>query len=191
MALLVALALLAAGCSSGKKPPAAATTTPATTTQQVAKPLALSLTTSARGPERGFDAKRAARLASPSLQRFLNRYLTVAFLQPSQAKSGWRSLLVMFDGPVRTTARRQLDSLSLGSAAAQVTTVRPGPARATAVVLFDGGRAVAATVRLSFDGTADTPRGSGTVRLRSVLQLLGVRSGWLIASYKSSTGGGG
>jgi hypothetical protein len=190
MALLVALALLAAGCSSGKKPPAAATTTPTTTTQ-VAKPLALSLTTSARGPERGFDAKRAARLATPSLQRFLNRYLTVAFLQPSQAKSGWRNLLVMFDSPVRTAARKQLDSLSLGSAAAQVTTVRPGPARATAVVLFDGGRAVAATVRLSFDGTADSARGSGTVRLRSVLQLLGVRSGWVIASYKSSTGGGG
>jgi len=188
--LLVALALLAAGCSSAKKPPAAATTVPSTTTQ-VVRPLVLSLTTSAKGPERRFDAKRAARQATPGLQRFLNRYLTVAFLQPTQARSGWRNLLVMFDVPVRSRASKQLDSLSLGSAAAKVTTVRPGSARARAVVLFDGGRAAAATVQLSFDGTADSQAGSGSVRLRSVLQLLNGRSGWLIASYKSATGGRG
>jgi hypothetical protein len=182
----VALALLAAGCSSGKKPHAATTTAPTT---QAVRPLTLQLTTTARGPERGFDARRAARKASPGLQKFLDRYLTVAFLQPSQAKTGWRDLLVMFDSPVRSRARKQIDSLSLGSAAAQVAAVRPGRARASAVVLFAGGRAAAATVQLSFDGTADSKQGSGAVRLRSVLQLLGVKSGWVIAGYKSATGG--
>jgi hypothetical protein len=185
----VALTLLSSGCSSGKKRPAAATTTStATVTTQAPRPLALKLATTARGPERDFNAKRAAQKASPSLQRFLDRYLTVAFLQPGQARSRWRDLLVMFDGPVRARAGKQLDSLSLGSAAARVTAVRPGPARASAVVLFHDGRGVAATVRLSFDGTADSKQGSGPVRLRAVFQLLAGKSSWRIAAYQSRTG---
>ena len=188
--LLTALALLAASCSSGKKQrPAAATTTAPTATTQAARPLALALTTTARGPERDFNAKKAAQQADPGLQKFLDRYLTLAFLQPSQARSRWRDLLAMFDQPVRARAGKQLDSLSLGSAAAQVTAVRPGPAKASAVVLFEGGRPIAATVQLSFDGVADSKQGSGPVRLRSVLQLLGTGSGWRIAAYQSRTGG--
>ncbi len=189
--LLAALALLAAACSSGKKqPPAAATTASTTATTQAVRTLALKLTTTATGPERNFNARKAAQQASPSVQKFLDRYLTLAFLQPSQAKSGWRSLLAMFDDPVRVRAGKQLDSLSLGRAAAQVTAVQPGPARARAVVLYEGGRAAAATVQLSFDGTADSPRGSGPVRLRAVLQLVYGKSGWRIAAYESRTGGG-
>lgn len=187
--LLTALALLAAGCSSGKKQRPAATTTAPTATTQAARPLALALTTTARGPERNFNAKKAAQQADPGLQKFLDRYLTLAFLRPSQARSRWRDLLAMFDQPVRARAGKQLDSLSLGSAAAQVTAVRPGPAKASAVVLFEGGRPIAATVQLSFDGVADSKQGSGPVRLRSVLQLLGTGSGWRIAAYQSRTGG--
>jgi hypothetical protein len=192
VAILTAAALLLAGCSSGKKQQPAATTTPSTTvTTQEAGPLALKLTTRATGPERGFNAQTAARQASPGLQRFLDHYLTVAFLQPTQAKSGWRSLLLMFDASVRDSARKQLDSLSLGSAAKQVTAVRPGPARANAVVLYKGGRPVAATVQLFFDGTADSAQGSGPVRLRSSLQLIGAPGGWRIAAYQSKAGGAG
>jgi hypothetical protein len=51
-----------------------------------------------------------------------------------------------------------------------------------------GPRPVAATVRLAFDGTAATAKGSGPVRLRSVLQLLWTRSGWRIAAFDSRTG---
>jgi hypothetical protein len=190
--LLAALALLAAGCSSGKEHPPAAATTASTATTQAARPLALALTltTTARGPERGFDAKKAAQQANPSLQKFLERYLTLAFLQPGQARSGWRDLLAMFDDSVRPRAGKQLDSLSLGGAAARVTSVQPGPARARAVVLFGGGRGLAATVQLSFDGMASSKQGSGGVHLRSVLQLLGGKSGWRIAAYDSRTGGG-
>jgi hypothetical protein len=186
--MLVAVALLVAGCSSGKKQQqAAATTTP--TTAAPARPLRVNLTTTARGPERGFNPSQAAKQAAPDLKKFLTRYLTVAFLQPAQAKSGWKGLLVMFDTPVRTAARQQLDSLALGSAATKVTRVRPGRADARAVVLFSNGHPAAATVILSFDGTADTPQGSGPVRLRSVLQLLGGQPGWRIAAYNSKTGG--
>lgn len=187
--LLVALALLAAGCSSGKKQRPAATTA-STATTQAASPLALQLTTTAKGPEHNFNAKKAAQQASPGLKGFVEHYLTVAFLQPSQARTGWRDLLAMFDAPVRSRAGKQLDSLSLGGAAAQVSAVHPGPAKARALVLFDGGRAIAATVQLSFDGTANSSQGSGPVRLRSVLQLLGGKSGWRIAAYQSRTGGG-
>jgi hypothetical protein len=186
--LLVAVALLVAGCSSGKKQPQAAPTT-SPSTAPVAGPLQVNLTTTARGPERGFNASQAAKQASPDLQKFLTRYLTVAFLQPAQAKAGWKDLLSMFDAPVRTAAKRQLDSLALGSVASNVTAVRPGKANARAVVLFSNGHPAAATVRLSFEGTADSAQGSGPVRLRAVLQLLGGQPGWRIAAYDSQTGG--
>jgi hypothetical protein len=188
-ALLMAVALLVAGCTSGKKQEQAAPTTTPTTAAAVAEPLKLTLTTTARGPERGFNPSKAAKQVTPDLQKFLTRYLTVAFLQPAQAKSGWKALLSMFDTPVRTTAREQLDSLALGSAASKVTRVRPGKASARAVVLFSNGHPAAATVQLSFDGTADSAQGSGPVRLRSVLQLLGGQPGWRIAAYNSQTGG--
>ena len=188
--LLVAVALLVTGCSSGKKKQAASTTT-ATTAAPVAGPLQVNLAITARGPEHGFNASQAAKQAAPDLQRFLTRYLTLAFLQPAQAKSGWKDLLGMFDTPVRTTAKQQLDSLSLGSAASRVTSVQPGKANARAVVLYANGHPAAATVQLSFDGTAQAAQGSGPVRLRSVLQLLGGQPGWRIAAYNSQTGGDG
>lgn len=184
--MLLAVALLVAGCSSGKKHQAASTTT---TGPPVAEPLQVNLATTARGPERGFNPRQAAKRVTPDLQKFLTRYLTVAFLEPAQAKSGWKDLLAMFDTPTRTAAKQQLDSLALGSVASKVTAVRPGKADARAVVLFVNGHPAAATVRLSFDGTADSPQGSGPVRLRSVLQLLGGQPGWRIAAYDSKTGG--
>lgn len=189
-ALLVAVALLVAGCSSGKKQQpkpeqnAAATTTAA----PAAGPLKLQLTTSARGPERGFNPSQAAKRVTPDLQRFLTRYLTIAFLQPDQAKKGWKDYLAMFDPSVRASARQQLDALALGSAASKVTAVQPGRAAARATVLFSDNRPAAASVVLSFDGTATTAQGSGPVRVHSTLQLLAGQPGWKIAAYDSKSG---
>jgi hypothetical protein len=187
--LLVAVVLLLAGCSSGKKQQASTSTTPRTGAP-VAEPLQVNLTATARGPERGFNPSQAAKQATPDLQKFLTRYLTVAFLQPAQAKSGWKDLLGMFDAPVRTAAKQQLDSLALGSTASKITEVRPGKADARAVVLFVNGHPAAATVDLTFEGTADSAQGSGPVRLHSTFQLLGGQPGWRIAAYNSQTGGG-
>lgn len=188
-ALLVAVALLVAGCSSGKKQPKAEQSSAApTTAAQAAGPLKLQLTTSARGPERGFNASQAAKRVAPDLQRFLTRYLTIAFLQPEQAKQGWKDYLAMFDPSVRTSARRQLDALALGSAASKVTAVQPGRAAARATVLFSNNRPAAASVVLSFAGTATTAQGSGPVRVHSTLQLLGGQPGWKIAAYDSKSG---
>ncbi|HZD38624.1 MAG TPA: hypothetical protein VE664_08295 [Actinomycetes bacterium] len=186
--LLVAVALLLAGCTSGKKQQTTPTSTAPSTSAPAAGPLRLNLATTARGPERGFNASKAAKQAAPGLQKFLNRYLTVAFLEPAQAKSGWKELLGMFDAPVRASAKRQLDALALGSAASKVTQVRPGKADARAVVLFVDGHPAAATVRLSFQGTADSAQGSGPVRVRTTLQLLGGQP-WRIAGYSSTAGG--
>ncbi len=185
--LLAGVALLAAGCSSGKKQNAQS---PATTAQApAAGALAVTVSTTARGPEQGFNAGKAAKEISPDIQKFVTRYLTVAFLEPAQAQSGYKDLLAMFDTPVRASATKQLDSLSLGSAGTQVKAVRAGKASAKAVVLFAGGHPTAATVIISFDGTADTEQGSGPLRLRSVFQLLRAQSGWRIAAYDSNTGG--
>jgi hypothetical protein len=168
-ALLIAVALLVAGCSSGKKqqPKAAQSTAAPTTSTAAAGPLKLQLTTSARGPERGFNPGQAAKKVTPDLQRFLMRYLTIAFLQPEQAKKGWKDYLAMFDPSVRTSARQQLDALALGSAAGKVTAVRPGRAAARATVLFSDNR---------------------PARVHSTLQLLAGQPGWKIAAYDSKTG---
>jgi hypothetical protein len=182
LALLTAV-LLVAGCTSGGNRPAA----PTATTAAPPAELQVKLVTNARGPERGFNAKRAAKRAAPGVERFLDRYLTTAFVGAAGGKRGWDELLALFDTPVRVAARKQLDALSLGAAAPQVTAVRPKRASARAVVLY-GRQPAAATVRLVFDATADTANGSGEIRLRSVLQLLATRRGWRIAAFDSRTG---
>jgi hypothetical protein len=183
---VVTAAVLAAGCTSGGSKPAgqpAGTSTPAPPAE-----LRVELITSAKVPQGGPDAKRAAKRAAPGIERFLDRYLTVAFVDASGGRAGWNGLLRLFDKPVRASARKQLDALSLGAAARMVTAVQPGRASAKAVVLYGKRRPVAATVRLAFDGTAQTAKGSGQVRLRSVLQLLSTREGWRIAAFDSRTG---
>ena len=183
-AAVLAVVLLAAACTSGGS---GGTGQPTATTAAPAMPLRVELTTTARVPEGG-DARQAARRASPELQRFLDRYLTAAFVGAAGGKAGWGGLLKLFDAPVKASARKQLDALSLGAAAPQVSAVRPARATARAVVLYDERRPAAATVRLAFDGTADTAKGSGPVHLRSTLQLLSTRTGWQIAAFDSRTG---
>jgi hypothetical protein len=186
-AALLAAALLLAACTSGGKPGAgSATTAPAAA--PAPRPLEVTLRTTARGPERGFNAEQAAKRAAPGIERFVDRYLTAAYVDAAGGDKGWDRLLAMFDTPVRAAARRQLDALSLGAAAPTVTAVQPGRASASAVVLY-GGQPVAATVQVAFDGTATTAQGSGQVHLRSVLQLLWTRGGWRIAAFDSRTGG--
>jgi hypothetical protein len=185
-AVLLAAALLAAGCTSGNRSGGGTATTTGGAAQ--AQPLRVDLMTTAQVPPGGPSATRAARQAAPSLERFLNRYLSAAFVNAAGGEAGWDGLLGLFDKPVRASARKQLDALSLGAAAPTVTAVRPGRATARAVVLYGDRRPEAATVRVSFDGTADTAQGSGPVHLRSVLQLLATGDSWRIAGFDSRTG---
>lgn len=191
VALASALAgvLLAAGCTSGggsdgggqaSEPPASSAAP--------AQPLRVKLVTMAKVPPGGPSASRAAKQAEPGLERFLDRYLTAAFVDAAGGEGDWDGLLGLFDKPVRASARKQLDALSLGADAAKVSAVRPSRASARAVVLYGEKRPAAATVRLAFDGTADTAQGSGQVHLRSVLQLLATGEGWRIAAFDSRTG---
>jgi hypothetical protein len=186
--LLTAL-LLAAGCTSGGRSgeggqAAASTAAPAAP----AAPLQLRLVATARVPAGGLSAERAGKQATPGLEKFLDRYLTEAYVDAAGGQGDWTGLLGLFDTPVRASARKQLDALSLGAAAADVSAVRPSRASARAVVLYGAQRPQAATVRLAFDATADTAKGSGQVHLRSVLQLLATGEGWRIAAFDSRTG---
>jgi hypothetical protein len=179
--------LLTGGCTSGGGsgsggPSSAPPAGPA------AQPLQVKLVTVAKVPPGGPNARRAAREAAPGLERFLDRYLTAAYVDAAGGDGGWDGLIGLFDRPVRASARKQLDALSLGADAAEVSAVRPGRASARAVVLYNTQRPAAATVRLAFDGTADTAKGSGRVHLRSVLQLLATSDGWRIAAFDSRTG---
>jgi hypothetical protein len=186
-AVLAAAVLAAAGCTSGGRSEGGqASTTSGSATQ--AQPLQVQLVATAKVPPGGLSAERAARRAAPGLERFLDRYLSAAFVDAAGGEAGWDGLLGLFDKPVRAAARKQLDALSLGQAAPTVTAVRPSRATAKAVVLYGERRPEAATVRVTFDGTADTAKGSGQVHLRSVLQLLATGDGWRIAAFDSRTG---
>jgi hypothetical protein len=146
------------------------------------------LVATARVPSGELSAKQAAKQAAPGLEKFLDRYLTEAYVDAAGGKADWNALLGLFDTPVRASARTQLNALSLGAAAAEVSAVRPSRASARAVVLYGARQPEAATVRLAFDATADTAKGSGQVHLRSVLQLLATGEGWRIAAFDSRTG---
>jgi hypothetical protein len=190
-AVLLAAVLLAAGCTSGGRSEGdGQAATPTSTPAAPAEPLKVQLATTAKVPPGGLSAGRAARQAAPGLERFLDRYLSAAYVNAAGGEAGWGGLLGLFDTPVRAAARKQLNALSLGEAAPTVTAVRPGRATAKAVVLYGAKRPEAATVRVAFDGTADTAQGSGPVHLRSVLQLLATGDGWRIAAFDSHTGSG-
>jgi hypothetical protein len=189
LAVLLTAVLLVAGCTSGDRPePSGPAGGPASTAAPPAEPLRVRLVATAKSPPEGLSAKRAAQRAAPGLERFLDRYLTAAFVEAAGGEAGWDGLLGLFDKPVKASARKQLDALSLGAAASKVTAVRPHRASARAVVLYGDRRPAAATVRLAFDATADTAQGSGQVHLRSVLQLLATGEGWRIAAFDSRTG---
>ncbi len=179
---------LAAGCTSGKRDQGASGPSETSAAAAPAKPLKVEIKASAAGPERGFNPRIAAQKASPNMQKFLQRYLSVAFLDPGQQRSGWRDLLTLFDGSVQGAAKRDIDSLSLGSDAAQVKAVQPDSAKASVLFLYEGGRPAGATVKLSFKGSAEAEKGSGPVRMRSVFQMLSTPVGWRIAAYQSRTG---
>jgi hypothetical protein len=183
------LTALAAGCTSGGRSGSGGQATGSTAAPAApAEPLEVQLVATAWVPPGGLSAKQAARQAAPGLEKFLDRYLAEAYVDAAGGKADWNGLLGLFDTPVRTSARKQLDALSLGAAAADVSAVRPSRASARAVVLYGAQRPQAATVRLAFDATADTARGSGQVHLRSVLQLLATGEGWRIAAFDSRTG---
>jgi hypothetical protein len=186
---VLAALLLASACTSGGKSGASGQATGSTAGPATpAAPLEVKLVATAKVPPGGPSAKRAAKQAAPGLERFVDRYLSAAFVDAAGGEAGWDGLLGLFDTPVRASARKQLNALSLGAAAPKVSAVRPSRASARAVVLYGGQRAEAATVRVAFDATADTAQGSGQVHLRSVLQLLATGDGWRIAGFDSRTG---
>jgi hypothetical protein len=188
-AVLLAAVLLAAGCTSGGRSEGGGqAATPTSAPAAPAESLKVQLVTTAKVPPGGLSAGRAARRAAPGLERFLDRYLSAAYVNAAGGEAGWDGLLGLFDTPVRAAARKQLNALSLGEAAPTVTAVRPGRATAKAVVLYGAKRPAAATVRVAFDGTADTAQGSGPIHLRSVLQLLATGDSWRIAAFDSRTG---
>jgi hypothetical protein len=182
----VLAAALAAGCTSGGRSGSGGQATGSTAAP--AGPLQVELVATAKVPPGGLSAKQAAQRAAPGLEKFLDRYLAEAYVDAAGGRANWNGLLGLFDTPVRAAARKQLDALSLGAAAPEVSAVRPGRASARAVVLYGTRRPEAATVRLAFDATADTAKGSGQVHLRSVLQLLATGEGWRIAAFDSQTG---
>jgi hypothetical protein len=144
----------------------------------------VTVTASAKGSGTAAALERASDRAVPELDRFLTRYLTVAF-DPAAARAGYPDFSRFFDPGLRRPVMRDMASLSLGRAGGNLSEVRTQPASARAVFLIEGARPLAATVRLSLDGQAAGPGGPVPISLRSTLQLERGPRGWRIASYDS------
>lgn len=184
-ALLLTVVLVAGGCfgGDGRGGPGAPAASP-TPTQPSAASNALEVTVSAQGSGGAAALARATRAATPELERFLTRYLAIAFA-PSAPVDAGGELAKLFDEPLRGGLAGDLPSLSLGAGAAQVSEVRRGPSTATAALLSERGKPLAATVRLSMDGTAVTRGQPVPISLRSTFQMLRGGAGWVIVAYDS------
>jgi hypothetical protein len=107
-------------------------------------------------------------------------------LDPAGATGGYAELRAFFDPALRKAVARDLRALSLGPGGARVTAVSAKPASAATRFLIQGSRPIAATVRLSVDGTvAGTEGAEAPLQLRAVLHLERTGSGWRIVDYSS------
>jgi hypothetical protein len=179
----LALAVALGGCTRDPAEPApAVTSAPATTTPRA---ISVRVRASASGDGRGPALTQAAKTATPELEGFLTRYLTIA-LDPAAATGGYAGLRAFFDPALRKAVARDLRALSLGPGGARVTAVSARPASAATRFLIQGSRPIAATVRLSVDGTvAGTEGAAAPLQLRAVFHLERTGSGWRIVDYTS------
>jgi hypothetical protein len=187
-ALVVSIVVLVTGCVGGPNgrggtgaPAARPTPTQASGTSN--QP---SVKVTALGDGDAATLQRAARAATPELQRFLARYVAVAFA-PSKPVDPRGDLAALFDAPVRGRLQRDLAALSLGPGGERVSAVRLDPVTATAVLFARGGRPMASTVRLAVDGTAVSGDAETPISMRSTFQMLRGTAGWVIVSYDSQT----
>lgn len=185
-ALVVSIVMLAAGCvggpNGGSRDGAPAARPTPTQASGSSNPLTVKVT--ALGAGDAATLQRAAQAAAPELQRFLARYLAVAFA-PSKPVDPRGDLAALFDVPVRDRLQRDIAALSLGPGGERVSSVRLDPVTATAVLFASGGRPLASTVRFGVDGFAVSEDGETQISMRSTFQMLRGTSGWVIGSYDS------
>jgi hypothetical protein len=171
------------GCTGdqGEAPPSASS--PPATATPAAIGISVRVRASAAGDGRGPALARAAATATPELQRFLTRYLTIA-LDPGKARGGYRELGAFFDPALRKAAARDRPALTLGAGGTRVTAVSAKPATAVSTFLIEGSRPIAATVRLSVNGTVSGAEGApAPLSIRSTLNLERGKGGWHIVDY--------
>lgn len=129
----------------------------------------------------------AARLQRPAgqIHSTLDSLYTAAFVDPGKWEGGrFPEALAAFSGPAAGRARRDIDDLTLGSAAAIVRSVRPKAGGLAVRFLLDDGRPLAAVARTSFAATATLQEG-GTLRIvhRGRYLLRRQQDGWAIVGY--------
>jgi hypothetical protein len=183
--LALGIAVVVAGCSEGGERAQPAASSTITSAAAAPNRPSVRVTASAKGDRPERLLKGASRRATPELQRFLTRYLSVAF-DPAAARGGFQGFSEFFQPGLRPAVIRDLASLSLGREGGRLTEVQTRPAGARVVFLVEDGRPLAASVVLRMQGSARAPAGQGALSLDSTFQMQRGQGGWKIAAYDSS-----
>jgi hypothetical protein len=189
LAVGILIVLLAAGgvwLAVSRKPPSVAAPAPPPAIQAPAYPFEVHLGRVRAVPVDG--AVRRRRLAAPAqaVRQTMTELYSAAFVDPALWQGGrFPSVFGYFAGQARRQVHRDLEDLTLGPVAADVTTVRPVRARVVVRFLVDAHRRpVAAVAGMEFAGVALTAEG-GEVPVHHggeyVLRRTGGR--WLIEAY--------
>lgn len=187
-ALVMSIAVLVTGCvggGDGRGSPGAPAARPTPThASATSNPLTVKVT--ALGDGDAATLQRAATAATPELQRFLARYVAIAFA-PSKPVDPRGEFAALFDAPVRGRLQRDIAALSLGPGSERVSSVRLDPVTATAVLYARRGKPLASTVRLGVEGMAVRGDAETPISMRSTFQMLRGTGGWVIVAYDSQT----
>jgi hypothetical protein len=176
---LVMVAVLGTGCTRAKD-----RASPDTTIAP-SPPIEVQLRPSGAAVESDDPYRLQVAKAVPELDRFLTRFLHVAF-NPAAARGGYAGFTKFFIADLQTQVNRDMASLTLGPGGARVERmVATEPALAVTKVLLRKNKPLAASVILTLEGTASTGDQEGAVSLDADLYLLRGKGGWTIASYDS------
>jgi LCP family protein required for cell wall assembly len=140
---------------------------------------------------RGFAVKGRARprhLRGPAraVADTVDRLYTAAFVDPRSWEGGFGAALREFRGPARDRARKDIDQLTVGRAAAVLSEVRPDRARLRVDLLLGRGRnSLAAVARMDFAATGLSTDGVETpIRHRAQYLLRRFDGRWHVVAYR-------
>jgi hypothetical protein len=143
----------------------------------------------------GKPGERRLRAPAESVRQTMTAFYSAAFVDPARWEDGrFSTLFSHFVADARGQARRDLENLSLGAAAAHLDAVRPEWARLDVRFLVgQARRPLAAMASMRFAATGFGPDVPGVViRHRAEYLLHLIEGRWLIAAYdvEGSVGGG-
>jgi LCP family protein required for cell wall assembly len=155
--------------------------------RQLAQPLEVKLSKVEGFPTKGKVRTRRLRPVAEQIRETMTGLYTAAFVDPTAWGDGrFTEILPFFRGDAQRQARGDVNRLTLGKAAGQLTEVDPGRARLRVDVLTDLGKhPIAVLAHMQFRGKGLTEDGVETpIRHRAEYLLRRFGGGWQIVAYR-------